>query len=73
MAARILSGGIRPVEMTGHNLFIPKVSQPWHLYGLEWAGVEDETGKNLWFLNNDETPDLTVDGRPATYEFWKCL
>jgi TonB-linked SusC/RagA family outer membrane protein len=39
------------------------------LYGLEWAGVEDETGKNLWFLNNDETPDLTVDGRPATYDF----
>ena len=39
------------------------------LYGLEWAGVEDETGKNLWFLNNDETPDLTVDGRAATYDF----
>ncbi len=39
------------------------------LYGLEWAGVEDESGKNLWFLNNDETPDLTVEGRPATYDF----
>ena len=39
------------------------------LYGLEWAGVENETGKNLWFLNNDETPDLTVDGRPATYDY----
>lgn len=39
------------------------------LYGLEWAGVEDATGKNLWFLNNDETPDLTVDGRPATYDY----
>jgi TonB-linked SusC/RagA family outer membrane protein len=39
------------------------------LYGLEWAGVENETGKNLWFLNNDETPDLTVDGRPATYNY----
>jgi TonB-linked SusC/RagA family outer membrane protein len=38
------------------------------IYGKEWAGVEDETGKNLWFLNNDETPDLTVDGRPATYD-----
>ena len=25
--------------------------------------------KNLWFLNNDETPDLTVDGRPATYDY----
>jgi TonB-linked SusC/RagA family outer membrane protein len=39
------------------------------LYGLEWAGVENETGKNLWFLNNDETPDLTIDGRPATYDY----
>ena len=39
------------------------------LYGLEWAGVENESGKNLWFLNNDETPDLTVDGRPATYDY----
>ena len=39
------------------------------LYGLEWAGVERETGKNLWFLNNDKTPDLTVDGRPATYDY----
>ncbi len=38
------------------------------IYGKEWAGVEDETGKNLWFLNNDETPDLMVDGRPATYD-----
>jgi TonB-linked SusC/RagA family outer membrane protein len=39
------------------------------LYGLEWAGVEDETGKNLWFLNNDVPSTLMVDGRPATYEF----
>ena len=39
------------------------------LYGPEWAGVEDETGKNVWFLNNEETPDLTVDGRPATYDY----
>ncbi len=42
------------------------------LYGLEWAGVERETGKNLWFLNNDETPETTVDGRPATYSFNKA-
>lgn len=39
------------------------------LYGLEWAGVENETGKNLWFLNNEKTPDLQVDGRPATYKY----
>lgn len=39
------------------------------LYGLEWAGVEDETGKNVWFLNNDKTATTTVDGRPATYRY----
>ncbi|MEN6618226.1 MAG: TonB-dependent receptor [Rikenellaceae bacterium] len=40
------------------------------LYGLEWAGVEKETGKNLWYLNNDDkTPDLSVNGRPATYKY----
>ena len=39
------------------------------LYGLEWAGVEDETGKNVWYLNNDKTPSTTVNGRPATYKY----
>lgn len=41
------------------------------LYGLEWAGVEDETGKNMWFINDDDvtTSDLMVDGRPATYDY----
>jgi len=39
------------------------------IYGLEWAGVERETGLNLWFLNNDKEPDLMVDGRPATYNY----
>lgn len=38
------------------------------IYGKEWAGVERETGLNLWYLNNEETPDLTVNGRPATYD-----
>jgi TonB-linked SusC/RagA family outer membrane protein len=39
------------------------------LYGLEWAGVEDATGKNVWFLNNDKAATTTVDGRPATYRY----
>lgn len=39
------------------------------LYGLEWAGVDNETGKNTWYLNNDKTPDLTVNGRPATFKY----
>ncbi len=42
------------------------------IYGLEWAGVERESGKNLWFLNNNETSDLTVKGRPATYDYSKA-
>lgn len=41
-------------------------------YGLEWAGVERETGFNLWYLNNDKQPDLTVNGRPATYSYSKA-
>jgi TonB-linked SusC/RagA family outer membrane protein len=39
------------------------------IYGREWAGVENETGKNVWFTNNSNTPDLQVDGRPATYSY----
>ena len=41
------------------------------LYGLEWAGVEDATGKNMWFINDDKVTksDLMVDGRPATYDY----
>ena len=42
------------------------------LYGLEWAGVDDETGKNVWYLNNEATPDLTVNGRPATFSYSKA-
>ncbi len=42
------------------------------IYGREWAGVERETGVNVWFLNNDVTPDLTIDGRPATYDYRKA-
>ncbi len=42
------------------------------IYGREWAGVERETGVNVWFLNNDVTPDLTIDGRPATYSYSKA-
>ena len=41
-------------------------------YGKEWAGVDRETGYNLWFLNNETQPDLTVDGRPATYSYSKA-
>ncbi len=41
------------------------------LYGLEWAGVDDETGKNVWFINDPSSSkaDLMIDGRPATYNY----
>jgi TonB-linked SusC/RagA family outer membrane protein len=44
-------------------------ASPLSFYGLEWAGVERESGKNIWFLNNDKPGDLTVDGRAATYDY----
>jgi len=52
------------------------------LYGLEWAGVENATGKNLWFMNNTNTPTPTtidlsgtkkipaqIGGRATTYRY----
>lgn len=43
------------------------------LYGREWAGVDDETGKNVWFVNNkDVTGETTVNGRPATFDYTKA-
>ncbi|MDR3134099.1 MAG: TonB-dependent receptor [Prevotellaceae bacterium] len=42
---------------------------PLSFYGLEWAGVDSGTGKNVWFLNNDKQADLTVDGKAATYDY----
>ena len=41
-------------------------------YGKEWAGVERETGRNMWYINEKEgttvTPDVMVNGRGAVYE-----
>jgi TonB-linked SusC/RagA family outer membrane protein len=39
------------------------------IYGIEWAGVDRETGKNVWFMNNTNTATqpTTVNGRPATF------
>jgi TonB-linked SusC/RagA family outer membrane protein len=41
------------------------------IYGREWAGVDRETGKNVWFMNNANTTTLptTVNGRPATFRY----
>ena len=45
---------------------------PLSFYGIEWAGVEHDTGKNIWFLNNSTTGDLTIDGRAVTYDYRKA-
>ncbi len=41
------------------------------VYGREWAGVDRETGKNVWYMNNDNTTSqpTTVNGRPATFRY----
>ncbi|MEG0518364.1 MAG: TonB-dependent receptor [Bacteroidales bacterium] len=39
------------------------------LYGLEWAGVDRESGRNQWYLNNDTKTDMMVNGRPATLDY----
>ena len=37
-------------------------------YGREWAGVEKETGANLWYSNNDNK-DTQVGGRNVVYDY----
>ena len=40
-------------------------------YGNEWAGVDPETGKAMWYINPKDgesyTADAEVNGRPVTY------
>lgn len=60
-----------PVDARARYIYREGYS-PLSFYGLEWAGVEDATGKNLWYLNNDQPGDLTVDGRAVTYDYTKA-
>lgn len=41
------------------------------IYALEWAGVDRETGKNVWYMNNENTTSqpTEVNGRPATFRY----
>lgn len=41
-------------------------------YGLEWAGVDAENGKNVWFTNDNTNGDFLKDGRGATYNYNKA-
>ena len=40
-------------------------------YGYEWAGVDPENGKNVWYVNDSENPDgdFLFNGRGASYDF----
>lgn len=46
---------------------------PMSFYGLEWAGVEQSTGKQMWYLNNDNVAgSFQHNGRAATYDYTKA-
>lgn len=41
-------------------------------YGYEWAGVDSENGRNVWYVNdpeNGQNGDFVRNGRGATYDF----
>lgn len=41
-------------------------------YGYEWAGVNPENGRNVWYVNDPEDPGagaFEYNGRMATYDF----
>ena len=38
------------------------------VYGLEWAGVEKDTGLNIWYSNNDNS-DFQMNGRNVVYDY----
>jgi len=45
-------------------------------YGYEWAGVDPENGKNVWYVNDPENPssgDFQFNGRAATYSYSKAF
>ncbi|WP_159635261.1 SusC/RagA family TonB-linked outer membrane protein [Sphingobacterium composti] len=43
-------------------------------YGLEWAGVDQTNGKNVWYVNdpNNANGDFEYNGRGATYTYTKA-
>ncbi len=43
-------------------------------YGYEWAGVNAENGKNVWYLNDPQntTGDFMYNGRAASYSYSKA-
>lgn len=38
------------------------------VYGREWAGVDPQNGRNVWYTNNDSA-EFQYNGRNASYDF----
>ena len=44
-------------------------------YGIEWAGVDQKDGRNMWYVNdpnNAAAGDFVLNGKGATYDFNKA-
>ncbi|WP_244525795.1 SusC/RagA family TonB-linked outer membrane protein [Sphingobacterium wenxiniae] len=44
-------------------------------FGIEWAGVDQTNGKNMWFVNNPDDPtdgDFLIDGRGVSLDYRKA-
>ncbi|MDR2125941.1 MAG: SusC/RagA family TonB-linked outer membrane protein, partial [Prevotellaceae bacterium] len=39
------------------------------LYGLEWAGIDQSNGLNMWYTNNENGSDVLENGRNVSYDF----
>lgn len=40
---------------------------PLSFWGKEWAGVDPQTGKGMWYMNNTNTGDAVFNGKQVTY------
>ena len=38
-------------------------------YGIEWAGVDQSNGKNVWYVNDGTEGDFDFNGRAASYDY----
>lgn len=61
-----------PTGGDGRAQYIYREGEPvLAFYGYEWAGVDPENGKNVWYVNDPENPngDFMFNGRGASYDF----
>lgn len=66
------TGGAAPGEDRRAQFIFREGESALSFYGYEWAGVNPETGKNLWYVNNpenDQAGDFLVNNKGATEDF----